>query len=42
MTSKRIVVCPICHKEIEVRSGFAHQTLSNHIKATHMEKVVSE
>jgi hypothetical protein len=42
MTSNRIVACPICGREIEVRSGFAHQTLSNHIKATHKESVVSE
>jgi hypothetical protein len=42
MTSNRIVACPICGKEIEVRSGFAHQTLSNHIKANHKESVVSE
>lgn len=29
----RQVVCPICGKELEVRSGiFAHQTLARHMK----------
>lgn len=29
----RVVVCPQCKKELEVRSGiFAHQTLSRHMK----------
>ncbi len=28
----RVVVCPQCEKEIEVRQGiFAHQTLSRHL-----------
>lgn len=42
MSSNRIVACPICGREIEVRSGFAHQTLSNHINATHKERIVNE
>jgi len=42
MSANRIVACPICGREIEVRSGFAHQTLSNHIKTIHKEKMVSE
>jgi len=30
---KRVVVCPECKKEIEVRSGvFAHNTLTRHLK----------
>lgn len=29
----RAVICLICNKEIEVRSGiFAHETLSRHMK----------
>ena len=28
----RVVVCPTCNKEIEVRSGFAHMTLTRHMK----------
>jgi len=29
----RIVVCPICKKELDVRKGiFAHDTLSRHSK----------
>lgn len=31
----KIVICPTCSKEIEVRSGFAHRTLSNHISKEH-------
>jgi hypothetical protein len=28
----RVVICPTCLKEIEVRQGiFAHQTLSRHL-----------
>jgi len=42
MPSNPIVACPICGREIEVRSGFAHQTLTNHINATHKDKVVSQ
>lgn len=29
----KVVICPICKEEIEVRSGFAHMTLSRHLKA---------
>jgi len=29
----RTVYCPICNTDIQVRSGFAHETLLNHIKA---------
>ena len=30
--ANRVVICPECKKEIEVRSGFAHFTLTNHQK----------
>lgn len=34
--SKRVVVCDICKKEIELRWGiFAHDSLSRHRKAEH-------
>jgi hypothetical protein len=33
----RLVICPICKKQIEVRSNFAYETLNNHIKQ-HKEK----
>ncbi len=32
VSANRMVICPICSKEVEVRSGFAHATLSRHIK----------
>ncbi len=32
MASNRIVTCPICNRDIEVRSGFAHETLNRHMK----------
>jgi len=32
MASNRIVICSICKREIEVRSGFAHETLTRHMK----------
>jgi hypothetical protein len=32
MANNRIVICEICKKEIEVRSDFAHLTLSRHMK----------
>jgi len=35
MASSRIVICTKCSKELEVRSGFAHMTLYNHIKKEH-------
>lgn len=31
----RVVICTECKKEIEVRSGFAHHTLSNHKSKEH-------
>lgn len=31
-TINRAVICPVCKKEIEVRSGFSHFTLNNHLK----------
>jgi hypothetical protein len=31
----RLVICDLCKKEIEVRSGFAHFTLNNHLKKDH-------
>ena len=30
--ANRVVICPECKKEIEVRSGFAHATLTRHMK----------
>jgi len=30
--ANRVVICPQCKKEIEVRSGFAHYTLTRHLK----------
>lgn len=35
LASNRIVICPECNKEIEVRSDFAHLTLNNHISKEH-------
>lgn len=32
VAANRVVVCPVCKKEIDVRSGFAHATLGRHIK----------
>jgi len=32
VAANRVVICPECKKEIEVRSGFAHQTLVRHMK----------
>jgi hypothetical protein len=32
MSANRVVICPECKKEIEVRSGFAHHTLARHMK----------
>ena len=32
-TVNKAVICPECKEEIEVRSGFAHMTLSRHLKA---------
>lgn len=31
----RVIICSICKKEIESRSPFAHETLTNHIKKEH-------
>ena len=31
----RIAICPKCDKQIEVRSGFAHITLNNHLAKEH-------
>lgn len=33
----RSVVCPICNKEWELRSGFAHLSLSRHMNIEHRE-----
>jgi hypothetical protein len=35
MASSRIVICTQCKRELEVRSGFAHHTLNNHIQKEH-------
>ena len=32
MAANRIVICEICGRELEVRSGFAHLTLARHLK----------
>ena len=32
VSANRVVICPVCNKEVEVRSGFAHHTLARHIK----------
>jgi hypothetical protein len=32
VAANRVVICPECKKEIEVRSGFAHKTLVSHLK----------
>ena len=32
MAANKVVICPVCSKEIEVRLGFANTTLSRHIK----------
>lgn len=32
MASHRVIICEICGREIEVRSGFAHETLNRHMK----------
>ena len=34
--ANRVVICPECKKEIEVRSGFAHATLTRHMKEHRM------
>jgi hypothetical protein len=33
----RLVICPICKKQIEVRNTFAHETLNRHLQQ-HKEK----
>jgi len=30
--TKRVVICPVCKLEIPVRSPFAYQTLTRHLK----------
>ena len=32
MAANKVIICEICGREIEVRSGFAHMTLSRHLK----------
>jgi hypothetical protein len=32
VAANRVVICPECKKEIEVRSAFAHETLVRHMK----------
>ena len=34
---KRTVYCPKCKQDIHVRSGFAHLTLTRHLKTDHKE-----
>jgi hypothetical protein len=38
--AQRIVQCPVCDKELEVRSGFASETLTNHVRKDHKERLV--
>ena len=40
--ANRRVICPECKKEIEVRSGFAHFTLTRHIKEHSMPSPVKD
>mgnify|MGYP003344657787 CR=1 FL=1 len=40
MSANRLVACPICGREIEVRSNFAHQTLINHLEIAHKDREV--
>jgi hypothetical protein len=35
VASSRVVICPECKREIEVRSGFASDTLNNHMRKEH-------
>jgi hypothetical protein len=32
MSANRVVICPTCEREIQVRSPFAHMTLTSHMK----------
>jgi hypothetical protein len=42
MSANRVVICPECKKEIEVRSGFAHHTLARHMKEHRMPNPVKD
>lgn len=37
----RVVVCEICQREIQVRSGMAYETISNHVKRDHKVQEVA-
>jgi hypothetical protein len=32
MSANRIVICPTCERDIQVRSSFAYMTLTSHMK----------
>ena len=38
----RIVICSVCEKEWQLRSGMAYESLSRHIKKEHKEAEVAE
>lgn len=40
MASNHQIICPFCGKEMEVRNGFAYQSLEKHINANHKERIV--
>jgi hypothetical protein len=35
----RLIICPVCSKEWQLRNGMAYQSLIRHIKDEHKEKV---
>jgi len=37
----RIVICSICEKEWQLRSGMAFESLNRHIKEEHKERQVA-
>lgn len=39
-TINRAVICPNCKAEVEVRSGFAHMTLTRHLKTCQSKQLL--
>lgn len=37
----RIVICPVCAKEWQLRGGMAFESLGRHIKEEHQERKVA-
>ena len=37
----RIVICPVCQKEWQLRNGMAFESLGRHIKEEHRERQVA-